>query len=230
MATIDPVPLGVSGSVTIPFDQYVARTGHRPDRAALLLEDDERLAYLAKRLADAIDRPLTSPGSQRVARQVLDYFAAVDLMPHFATKALETLRDGNRHDRLVVSPQQPRLAVAFVAWNGTHREVQAERVGHYLDNLVAPGQVLAKQGVRITGLLEIDAFVRDNADPERPALPLDEVFEVDLEYSYVPGFLLGSPDEEGPLQPMLLVNPDLCTPDELQDLRKLLQALGKFDL
>ena len=52
----DPVPLGVSGSVTVPLKAYRVRVGHDPDARALLLDDTARVAYITVRLADALDQ------------------------------------------------------------------------------------------------------------------------------------------------------------------------------
>ena len=216
----DPVPLGVAGSVTIPLEQYVARVGREPERAEVLLDEKERIAYVAHRLSEVLDRPLTSPGSEGLAQGVLQYFQGTDLAPHFAEKALETLRDQQMHSRIAVPTNDPHVAVSFVAWSGTHREVQPQRYGNYLPALYATGRRLVEQGFPLAGFLEVDAYVRDNPDPEDPGRPLDEVFEVDVEYSYLPGALLGSPSEEATSLPdALVLNPDLCSPEQLQPLR-----------
>src|SRR5436309_447965 len=125
-ALLDPVPLGVSGAVTISLEQYLTRVRRKPEHAPVLLTEEERIPYLARRLSAALDQPLTSPGSEGLARLVLGYFQGVDLMLHFAEKALEALRDGESHNRTAVSPDHPRVAVLFVAWSGTHREVQSQ--------------------------------------------------------------------------------------------------------
>jgi hypothetical protein len=219
----DPVPLGVCGSVVVPRAQYLAAVDPDNTRQQLLLSDAERLAYVAQRLDEALDRPLTAPGSEGVARSVLSQFGGVDVLTAFAEKAVETMRDGQRHDRTAISPDDPRVAIMFVAWSGTHREVQAERVGNYLEPLAGMAQRIVRQGIELCGFLEIDAYLRDNADPEDPASPLDEVFGVDVEYSFLPGFALGLSDEhDNPLPRAFIVNPDLCSPEEVQMLRKLM--------
>jgi hypothetical protein len=50
MTPYDPIPLGVSGSVTIPLEQYVARVGRKPKGPSVLL--DERECPLKKLLAE----------------------------------------------------------------------------------------------------------------------------------------------------------------------------------
>lgn len=223
----DPVPLGVSGTVTIPRERYPLHLASKAGGSHLLLNDGQRIAYLVRRLNGALDRPLTVPGSEGLARLILGHFKGTDLMPHFAEKALETLRDGKTHDRVGVSANDPRLAVWFVAWNGTHREVQAERYGEYLDKLAGTGRMLVQCGVAIVGLLEIDAYVRDNADLSQPERSLDDVFEIDIEYSYLPGFSLGSsakaPDQ---LSKTVILNPDLCPPEQKRMLEKLMAPRG----
>lgn len=217
----DLVPLGVVGSVTIPLKQYVARVGRRPDRTTVLFDEAERISYLALRLSEALNRPLTSLASEGLVRLVLGHFQGTDVMPHFAEKAMETLRDGEMHNRTAVSPGDPRVAVLFVAWNGTHREVQPQRFGNYLQPLAATGMMFVQRGIHLAGILAIDAYLRDNPDLDDPGRPLDEVFQVDVEYSYLPGRLLGSSSSMStPLFKAVILNPDLCSPEEKQLLRK----------
>ncbi len=218
----DPVPLGVSGSVTVPLKLYRTRVGKDPDRRALLLDDTARVAYINRRLADALDRPLTSPGSAGLARSALGHFSGLEVLPAFAEKALETLRDGNSHNRTAISPDQ-HVAALFVAWNGTHREVQPLRFGNYLKPFLGLGTRLVERGLPLKGFLEIDAYVRDNAEADNPARALDEVFEVDVEYSYIPGFFLGSSEKPvASLPNLVLLNPDLCDAEEHQVLKQLM--------
>ena len=218
----DSIPLGVSGVVTIPSDKYRKLVRRDPDGASGLFTEEERIAYVARRLAQAIDRPLTAPGSGALAGAVLAKFAQLDLMPPFAEKALESLRDGHYHSRMAISPSNPPFAISFVAWNGTHREVQSQRLGNYLSPLFSTARRLVEHGIQLGGFLEMDAYVRDNPDPDDPGKPLDEVFQLDLEYSYMPGRLLGSSAALGayPLNAIML-NPDLCSPEEAQTLKEL---------
>jgi hypothetical protein len=181
----DPVPLGVSGSVTVSQKLYRARVGRDPDVRALLLDDTARVAYINSRLAEALDRPLTSPGSAGLAKSALGHFSGLEVLPAFAEKALETLRDGDSHNRTAISPDQ-HVAVLFVAWNGTHREVQPLRFGNYFKPFLGLGARLVERGLPLKGFLEIDAYLRDNAEADDPARALDELFEVDVEYSYIP--------------------------------------------
>lgn len=218
----DPVPLGVSGLVTLPLSQYVALVGKPPHPSVVLPDEERRLAYLARRIWEALDRPLTSPGSESVAKSVLSHFEGVDVASVFASKAMQTLRDGASHNTVAVSADEARVAVLFVAWNGSHREMQSQRFGNYLSPLFATMRRLVDRGIDLSGCLEIDAYVRENADTHDPGRPVDQVLEVDVEYSYLPGLAVGSGNKGTPSLPkLIMLNPDLCTPEENQLLRKL---------
>jgi hypothetical protein len=219
----DPVPLGVAGAVSVSQATYLATGGAAVDDECLVLDDEERVRYIAHRLTEAMPRPLTAPGSDALAEAVLGRFPESDLLVVFAEKALETLRDGRRHDRTAISPVEPRCAVMFVAWYGTHLEVQAERVGSYLDSLAGVAMGIVHQGVPLAAFMEIDAYVRDRPDTGEPRRPLAAVFDVDVEYSYLPGLALGFPrDVDNPLPRAFVINRSLCTPDEAQSFRKLM--------
>jgi len=83
---------------------------------------------------------------------------------------------------------------------------------------------LVERGLQIGGFLEIDAYVKDNPEANDPAKALDEVFELDVEYSYVPGFLLGSSNKAaGSLPSVVLLNPDLGDAEEHQLLKKFMK-------
>lgn len=156
-----------------------------------------------------------------MARVVLEYFQGIDVILAFAEKAMETLRDGERHDRTVLSPYEPRVAVFFVAWYGTHREVQSQRIGKYLQVLTSVGGQFVQMGFQLAGILEIDAYLRDNPDPDDPGISLDEVFQVDVEYSYLPGDMLGASEATSTRLPKIVIlNPDLCSVEERQLIRK----------
>lgn len=217
----DPVPLGVSGIASVPRAEFVARGGRTDD---LLLTDEERTAYVAQRLGEAFQRPLTIPGSEDAATAIVARFPDRDaLLIAFAEKALETVGDGQMHSRVAMSPEQPSVAVSFVAWSGTHREVQPVRFGRYLESLAGLGFRLVEQGIQLYGLLEIDAYVRESADPGEPLVPLSEVFEVDVEFSFLPGMAFGYPaDAPNPLPSVLMLNPDLLSPEETQLVQKLM--------
>jgi hypothetical protein len=139
----------------------------------------------------------------------------------FAEKVLETLRDGASHNRTAVSPEDPRAAVLFVAWRGTHKDVMHLRSGNYLTPLLATASEIGKMGVRLAGLLEIDAYVREHVDPNDLGASLDRIFDVDVEFSYLPGILLGTSAAEAAALPQaFMVNLDLCSPEERQLLSK----------
>jgi hypothetical protein len=166
---------------------------------------------------------LIHPGSEQIALSALALFPnPAQILVAFADKALETLRDGQYHNRLALSPGPPSVAVSFTAWSGTHREVQPERYGRYLASLASVGKRLVEKGVKLYGLLEIDAYVREGIDPARPELPQHEVFEVDVEYSFLPGMLFGfPPNDENPLPRVVLLNTELCSAEERQLLERL---------
>jgi hypothetical protein len=219
----DPVPLGVSGSVVVPRTQYAARVGTNARTDSVLVSEADRTTYVARRLANALQRPLAGRGSEAIAKAALTYFPDIDALAVLAEKGIESLRDGQRHDRLLLSAATPRVAVWFVAWNGTHREVQSERFGKYLDSLVGTANYLTRRGIALAGFLEIDAYVRENPDPEDPGLPLEQVFEVDVEFSFLPGGFLGFPkDRPNPFPRVFFVNGGLCSPEQHQALRKLM--------
>ena len=171
--------------------------------------DQPAIDDMARRLGIALERPLTDEVWPGLAGTVLERFADVPLMDAFAEKALETLNDGERHDRLAVSPEEPQVAAWFVAFNGTHREVQPERYGEYLPMLLSTAQHLVERGIELAGFLELDAYLRDEGE-----------LEVDLELSFLPGVILGYPeDKPTPFPAVFQVNGGLCTPEELQRLR-----------
>src|SRR5262249_29726949 len=97
----------------------------------------------------------------------------------------------------------------FVAWSGTHRELQSERYGEYLPVLLSTAYRLVNSGMPLAGFLEIDAYLR--GDPED--------VEVDVEFSFLPGMLLGAADAPNSLPAVVYVNPDLCTAEQLEQLR-----------
>ena len=221
MAHNNIIPLGVSGTVTVSREEYLISVGREPGPDTVLADESARIAYVAQRLDKALDRPLTSQGSTGLARSVLSCFDPIQLLGAFAEKAIETLRDRNSHNRIAVSPDDPRAAVLFVAWSGTHRDVMPTRRGRYLEPFFATAKKITQAGVQLAGFLEIDAYLREHADAARPGKPLSEVFEVDVEFSYVPGFALGGSSSRPELPKAFLVNLDLCSPEERQLLSKL---------
>jgi hypothetical protein len=218
----NPVPLGTSGVVTLPLERYLALAGQEPDtKSSLLLNDEDRVAYIARRISQVLDHPLTTASAAGLARAVFAHFPEIDIALLFAQKALETLRDGEPHNRTLVAPDETRVCVLFAAWNGTHRELQTSRYGNYLKPLLVTARRLIEQGVQLGGLLQIDAYVRDNPDVKSPAKALDEVFKIDIEYSYIPGYLVGCINKAANSLPnVAMLNPDLLTVEESQAIEK----------
>jgi hypothetical protein len=217
----DPVPLGVSGTLTSPRAYYES-VAARERPAEILADEPSRIAYLVRRLDDALGRPLIHPGSVALVRAMLRLFPEPEVvLAGFAEKALETLRDGALHDRMAVWEGDAPAAVWFNSWNGTHREVQAVRYGAYLNKLLCTASYIRDRLGRLAGFLEIDAFVREDVDPEHPVRPLAKTLEIDVEFSFVPGLLLDYPHEaSNPLPNMVLFNRSLCSGEELQALEK----------
>jgi hypothetical protein len=174
----------------------------------------ERIEYIADLLEQALQHPLTGEAWPGLVANAMGLFGDVPLVYAFAEKAVETLEDYERHDRLAVSPDEPRVAVWFVAWSGTHREVQTERYGEYFGMMASTAYRLVERGVELAGFLEIDAYIRDDAATGAP-------IEVDVELSFLPGVLLKyPPDKPNPLPAVFQVNPELCTPEEMARLRQ----------
>jgi hypothetical protein len=176
-------------------------------------DESSRLDEMQQALTDAFKRPLTTPGSEARAELILSKFGGMDqVVEAFAKKALQTLDDGNMHSTLIYAPTggEEDYMVAFVAWNGTHREVQAERIGEYLPALFGTPRRFVEMGQNPAGYFQIDAFVRMSG----------EKILADVEYSYLVGVVFGSsaplPDE--PLLRAVQVNPMLCTPEQRREL------------
>jgi hypothetical protein len=75
----------------------------------------------------------------------------------------------------------------------------------------------------LEGFLEIDAYLSDEPDEERPGKSLEETFHVELEYAYLPGRLVGGKaSAESLLNKSVLVNLDLCTREERATLKDLM--------
>ena len=213
----DPVPLGVSGTQTVPRARYEAAAA-RNGSVDILADEPARVAYVARRLDDALGRPLILPGSDALGRAMLGLFPDPDvLLAAFAEKTLETLRDGERHDRMAFPPNDPPAAIWFHSWNGTHREVQPLRYGSYLKDFVGGAFRIVELRGPLAGFIQIDAFARENVEPEDPARPLAETFDIDLEFSFLPGVFLHYPREApNPLPNIFLVNRSLCSAEELR--------------
>jgi hypothetical protein len=171
-------------------------------------EPSDRVAHA---IADALTRPLTGEIWPGLTDAVFERFGEdARLMDTFVEKSLQTLTDFERHDRLMFSGSEPRVGLWFVAWSGTHREVQPERYGEYLPALLSTAYRFVQAGVPLAGFLEIDVYLRGDA----------RNVEVDAELSFLPGTLLGCADEQSSLPPVMQVNNELCTPEEVQQLRR----------
>jgi hypothetical protein len=174
-------------------------------------DESDRTVKLGALIVDALERPLTAPGSEKLAALVLQACGSQrEWLPLFVKKCLQTLDDGNPHSMGLVSPRQDFVG-SFVAWHGTHREVQLERVGKYLGSLFATANKFVQMGLQPIGFLEIDAYVRKSAD-----------LAVDIEYSYLPSFAFGgTAPVDDPRFRVIQINPSLCTTEEKQVLRQL---------
>lgn len=183
----------------------------RDTRATMNPPTTDARRRLATLIEAALQRPLTAPGSQAVADSALSRFPPdTDIIGAFAEKALEALDDGAQHNRTAITPNEPRVAVLFVAWNGTHREMQPERYGRYLNALWTMAHGVVDRGFALAGFLEIDAFVREAGDG---------TIAVDVEFSFLPGGLLGFPeDRHNPLPKALILNSSLLADEERQAL------------
>ncbi|GLS20495.1 hypothetical protein GCM10007874_35120 [Labrys miyagiensis] len=214
----DPVPLGVSGKKTVSKASFEAAGG-----SEALTTEEEREAYIVLSLIEALQRPLTGAGTEALLKPVFDHIPNMaEVLRAFAKKVLQTLRDGEPHSTVAVSGTTLPVAVAFGAWNGSHREVQPERTGGYLPGLLTTGLKLRDKGLSVAALLAIDVFARETVDASAPGRPLDESLLLDAELSYVPGLLFGYPeDEPNDLPAIFLVNRSLCTPDQLQMLERM---------
>jgi hypothetical protein len=180
------------------------------------LNEPTKIAKLTALLADALDHPLTSPGSEQLAALVLQESGSKEeLLAAFASKCLQTLDDGTPHSVVVVSPRQD-FVTSFVAWNGTHQEVQPERIGNYLGSLYGTAKRFVQMGLQPLGFLEIDAYVREASN-----------ISVNVEYSYLPNFFFGGTAEiDDPRLRVALINTGLCTTEEQHLLRQLTAKLS----
>lgn len=162
-----------------------------------------------------MERPLTAPGSERLAHDALAQFSSADveeLWERIVAKVRDTVQDGTRHDFLAMSPGGQ--AMWFVTWPGLHRQVQIGRIGNYLSDVFGMGRVLTDRGVRFTNFLEVDVYV--SSDRDAP----EETMAIEVEYTHLPGAMLGGrPMTEGQEQ-IVVLNPDLCTAEERQALSK----------
>jgi len=173
---------------------------------------DEIRGPVLERLLGAIDRPLTSAGSQVLAHAVLDRFedSRSDLLARFSDKVIETLADGVRHDALAVDPART-VAIWFVVWPGSHREVQAARIGEYLGEFAGILRRVVEAGAPVQCLLEIDVYVVDADKPPGAGKP-----DLEVEYSFAPAVFFGGAEPSEPQWMTVMLNPGLLSSDEYE--------------
>ncbi len=219
----NPVPLGASGKVTIPLERYLALVGQEPDtKSSLLLDDEDRVAYIAHRISQILDfDPRDAAEAISLRHGILAHFPEINVAGFFAEKAFETLLDGQYHNRTLVAPDETRAAILFNARYGTARQHQRARYGNYFGPMLSTVKNLVDRGIAVGGLLQIDAFVMDNPDVKAPAKPLAEVFELDLEFSYIPGYFVGCINKAAASLPTgAMFVPGLLTPEQVRAIEK----------
>jgi len=174
------------------------------------------------RLTQAMDAPLTQPGSQEIALEVIEQFtdSLPELMARLGDMMLATLSDGERHDTLALSTDRT-VALWFIVWPGSHHEVQTDRIGEYLGQIGAKVKFLVDAGVPLEAFLEIDAYMEDGSAGS--ASKEDEgALDVGVEYSFLPAEMLGGSKPSNPHWRTVLLNPDLLSLTERQALGKLM--------
>ena len=174
------------------------------------------------RLTQAMDAPLTQPGSQDLALEVIDQFtdSLPELMEMLVDKMLATISDGERHDSLALSINRT-VALWFVVWPGSHREVQADRIGEYFGQIGGKVKLLLDAGAPLEAFLEIDAYIEGGS--AGLASKADEgALEITVEYSFLPAHMLGGAEPRNPRWRTVLLNPDLLSTTERQALGKLM--------
>lgn len=173
------------------------------------------------RLAKAMDAPLTQPGSQAIALEVIEQFtdSLPELMAMLGDKMLATLSDGERHDTLALSTDRT-VALWFIVWPGSHHEVRVDRIGEYFGQLAGKIQFLVNAGVPLEGFLEIDAYVEEGSAGLTSTAD-EKTLDVGVEYSFLPAEILGGSKPSNPHWQTVLLNPDLLSVTERH-------GLGKF--
>ena len=100
---------------------------------------------------------------------MLAHFPEINVALFHAERPWKHFVTANPINCTLVARDETRVAVLFAAWNGTNRQLQTTRYGNYLGPLVVIARRLVEQGVKLGGMLEIDAYVGDNADPKLQA-------------------------------------------------------------
>jgi hypothetical protein len=180
------------------------------------MKERERVALVAERIDDALDRPLVMAGSGVLARTVIAYLDNKFALLLFAETALKTLRDGERHDRTLISEREPKTAIRFQSWSGTHLEMLHSRRGKYLADFCGVAAFLSK-AVPLAGFLQIDAFLVGDIT----SLDTTGSLSIDVEFSFLPGWACGLPKEvPNPLPEVFMVNRSVCSDEEVQQISK----------
>jgi hypothetical protein len=213
----DEVPLGISGLITVPRTRGVDSTV-----AQFLYTDEDRVRCLAARLERQLDSPLIAPGSGAIARRILNRFPT-DPRPHFANKLLLTVRDGEMHSMVAKSGADKPVAVCFVSWRGTWRELISKRYGAYLDGFFNWVGLLNAGGAGVTAFLQVDAFIRETVNTAEPLRPLEDCITLDVEYTYLPGYFFGQQQADETVPRAVVLNADLLSDEQK---RKLAPVLG----
>lgn len=167
--------------------------------------------HLKQRFLDAMEAPLIHPGSQALVHLGLEQFPDPDsVVTGFVQKITQTISDGQRHDAAAV-PTAGGVTLWIRVWPGSHTQMQPERVGTYLNDLYGQAKWLVGKGLALTGLLEIDVYVIDPGDPEAPV-------GLELEYSFLPGPLVGGVEATEETWNSVVLNQSLLTAQERQAL------------
>lgn len=220
--TSDVIPLGVSGLVTVPRSRVTpGNTGASDAVPHFLLSEDERRNWLLGRLDRQLDSPLIASGSGTVARQILQRFP-VDPRTQFVEKLLLTLRDGEMHSTLAVAATDHPVAACFVSWRGAWQDMVAKRYGDYLPSFLGWIKRLNDAELPVTAFLQIDAFIEEEVDPDEPLRELDDCIALALEYSYLPGLVVGRQPTGDPLPNLILLNSTLLSSEQKSALGRLI--------
>jgi hypothetical protein len=169
---------------------------------------------MLRRLASAMDAPLTAPGSEILAHDVLEQFTNIlpELMKKFGDKMLETLSDDERHDTVAVDPSHS-VAIWFVVWPSSYVEVQVERIGKYFDDFAGIARFLMQSGLPLEALLQIDVYVTAD-QPISARAKAERDLDVNVEYSFAPAELFGGTRPARPRWRTVLLNIGLLTQAE----------------
>jgi hypothetical protein len=182
--------------------------------------DQIPLEWLKARLERQLAHPVTAPGSDAVAKQVLARIPG-DPGLEFAKKLRLTLRDGQMHSTVAIRSALPRAAVSFVAWRGSWQDLIGKRYGLYLSSFLSCMDRTSKMAGPLFGFLQIDAFIRVLA--QNSLQKLEERLDLDVEYTYFPQWPPNvSADGSNGAPQVLILNRDLCSEEEKASLASLI--------